>query len=67
MHPNLRADAQVTVDSINQDVLGRLEATLLADYLIEDQDALDQVAWVPEKLLNSALSKLRNNPVLRCK
>lgn len=32
--------------------------TLLAEYLGEEQDALDQVAWVPEKLLSSALSKL---------
>ncbi len=33
-------------------------ATVLADYLSEDQNNLDQVAWVPDKLLNSALSKL---------
>lgn len=33
-------------------------ATLLADHLSEDQNNLDQVAWVPEKLLHSALSKL---------
>ncbi len=33
-------------------------STLLAEYLGEEQDALDQVAWVPEKLFNSALSKL---------
>lgn len=33
-------------------------SVLLADYLSEDQINLDQVAWVPEKLLNSALSKL---------
>ncbi len=32
-------------------------ATLLADYLSEDQNNLDQVTWVPEKLLHSALSK----------
>lgn len=33
-------------------------ATLLALHLSEDQNNLDQVAWVPEKLLHSALSKL---------
>lgn len=33
-------------------------ATLLADHLSEDQNNLDQVVWVPEKLLHSALSKL---------
>ena len=31
---------------------------LLAVYLSEEQDALDLVSWVPEKLLNSALLKL---------
>ena len=33
-------------------------SVLLVDYLSEDQSNLDQVAWVPDKLLNSALSKL---------
>ena len=33
-------------------------SALLAEYLGEEQDALDLVTWVPDKLLHSALSKL---------